>query len=449
MRRLITLCAAAALFAFGCGGNGGSDQPADDSKGPGDDVVAGDAAADGTGGEVAPDGEGEAVQDVPGPAGVASEDFTSDICKTWCDNIGHCTGEAAADDCLETCVADATADAEFALKLVCAHSTGVDGEDDYCEVLDKCDGDWEVKAECSDLCVLMEGCDALGNSRMGYEAGDCALTCTSFFEFGDGTDEALECFEAALADCSGPEFFVCIEADELPDVCGDVCNDEFALQCGLNEVWESTDDCQAVCSDFSAGQTLGAASCLGMTEGWPLECAEVVQNCFEIPVELPAGAAEYCKLMNEKCGQQFDPDMGDLTDQICGWQLAGLIAGLPELFRPLDDAATTECLDGLAMCPPGDGGFLFCAIAASEEAEEVCDTIEDVCSPPADFATEMALTCKMTAAFYAAMVPEAEAQFLTCIADETDCDGKLACFPEDEEGGEGGGGGSGGSGGGR
>ncbi len=441
MRRLITLFVAVVLFAFSCGGNGGSDKPADD-VGPGTDVVAGDTAADGESGEVVPDGTGETAEEVLVPESPVSEDLAADICKTWCDHLGHCTGEPDADDCLETCLADAAADPEFTMKLVCAHSTGGDTPDDYCEALDECTGQWETTAECGQLCVQMDACNALGNSQMGYDVDDCGVTCTAFFEFGDGTEEALACFEAALEECNGPEFFLCIGDEELPDPCAETCTEEFVTQCGLGEVWETTEACQAECTDWNAGQTLGVSSCLNMTEGWPLECSEIVQNCFAITDELPAGAAEYCSQMNEKCGNQFEPDMGELTDQICGWQMAGVVAGLPALFRPLDDPATAECLEGLDMCPPGDGGFLFCAVAVSEDAEEVCDTFEDVCTP-ADFANEMALTCKMTSAFIEAMFPEAAEQFISCIVDAADCESKLACLPEDEEG-EGGSGGGGG-----
>lgn len=442
MRRLFTLSAMVVVLALGCGGNGGSDNPADD-VGPVTDVVAEDAALDGAGGEIVPDGTGETAEEVLLPESPVSEDFAGDICKTWCDHASHCTGEPDADDCLEACLAAVAADPEFALKLVCAHSSGGDTPDEYCEAFDACNGQWETSEDCGQWCVLMEGCNALGNAQMGYDAEDCGLTCTAFFEFGDGTDEAMACFGAALAECNGPEFFLCIGDEELPDPCGETCTEEFLAGCGLGEVWETTENCQAECADFSAGQTLGVSSCLSMTEDWPLECSEVVQNCFALSDELPAGASEYCQQMNEKCGNQFEPDMGDLTDQICGWQMAGVVAGLPDLFRPLDDEATKECLDGLDMCPPGDGGFLFCAVAVSEDGEVACDTIEDVCTP-ADFASEMALTCKMTSAFMDAVFPEAAEQFISCIADAADCESKLECLPDDEEGAGGGSGGGGG-----
>ena len=389
----------------------------------GPDGVEADAGPD----EVTPDVPADETEQ---PVGLVSDEFLVAVCETYCDHVAECSGTPVSDDCETACTAAATADEDLLLKMVCVYSVGEGEGMDYCDVWNICSGDWEVKPGCVEVCVKLDKCEALGNSNMGFAPGDCELSCSAFVEFGEGTDEVLECYDAALADCSGAEFYGCMA--EFPDVCGETCSEEFSQQCGLiPDVYETTDACRAVCTEWNQGQILAASTCLGMTESWPLECAEMAGSCLQVADTLPAGAVEYCQKMNDKCGEQLYSDMGLFSDQLCGWQIAGMSAGLPALFRDFDESKTLLCLEELEMCPPGDGGVLACLVATPQAAEEACGSLGDVCEP-ADFALEMELSCKMAAAFIETVFPEAAAQMYTCMSGSADCESKLECLPGQE-----------------
>jgi len=311
-------------------------------------------------------GPDEVTPDVPAdeteqPAGLVSDEFLVAVCETYCDHVAGCSGTPFSDDCETVCPEAASADEDLLFKMVCVHSVGEGEGLDYCDVWDLCTGDWEVRPDCVEVCVKLDKCGALGNPNMGFAPGDCELGCTASVEFGEGTDEVLQCYDAALADCSRAEFYGCTE--ELPDVCGETCSEEFSQPCGLvPEIYETADACAAVCTGWHAGQVLAAMTCLDTTADWPLECVETAGSCLQVPAALPDGAIEYCQQMGQKCSLYSDADMGLLTDHLCAWQMTGIMWGVPALFRDFDSPDTLACIQVLDVCP-SDIGVLACLVA--------------------------------------------------------------------------------------
>lgn len=432
MTRLMTLVALTMMLTMACGGGSDNDNPGADVAAD----VAGDVKAGETTTDDAVEGTDSAVpEDMAVDAAAAdlapTEALVKHVCDVYCDFALVCLGEEPAETCEADCASMAADDVAYANQLVCASAAhDDDGEaQEYCDFFDACATAIELPEDCETMCPKMEACGAVNNDSFGYSISDCHIICGAFVTHDPDAADAMDCLAAALDSCSGIEFFACVE-DDLPTCDETLCEEAFATECGhVPAVFETAAACTASCIDWGAGQQLASGACMDMTADWPLECADRAEACLEVPAELPDGAMEYCDVINDKCNY-MGMELGDLTDEICAWQLTGITSALPELFVPFTDAAT--CLAELEQCPPGDGGFMVCLIQAPEAAEAACATILDVCEP-ADFAGEMELTCRMMTAFGEAVFPEMVATIVDCLNAAVDCDGKMACFPEDEE----------------
>jgi hypothetical protein len=426
------------VFLMACSGS---------DKEPVDTTSTADVIDDTAGGEVQVgddvlDEDGVANSDIPEgdvagdqtvePVSPYSDGMLEQLCDTYCDPENGCDDVDYGADCVADCVVLATADQAIPKKIACAREDDQGGS--FCDRYDECDGDYEYNADCVTLCADVEACDALGTELFGNNLEDCALVCSGSIGMNPGAGDILDCIGGALENCSGTEFFSCIESNDSETCEVELCGADVDPFCSLvPDTFETTEECAGSCADWSAGQGLAAQMCLEMGTNLPVDCADLYSNCLAVPEAPQEGALEYCKLSHEKCGPLGENDiydtLGGLGHDFCAWQMTGIVQTKPGGFRPLTEAVT--CMEGLETCPSGDLSSIYCLIDITAEHIATCAAVADLCTDPA-VAGDVTLDCEAALGFAAGFIPEAVEMIEGCITGAADCDGLSTCFFGDE-----------------
>lgn len=354
---------------------------------------------------------------------IPSNQLVEDLCEQFsAAEKDGCSDITCGSDCMSECVEQAEKELDFFKTLLCASMS----EESFCAGMQVCAGDYDVPASCLDICPALEGCGALDSEMFGYGLYDCKYSCAAGL-LQEGVEEILDCLSDALIKCEGSAFFSCFEP--MYDPCEAVfCGEGIAPNCTLvPDPYSSKNQCLATCSDWMPGQLVGVNACLAMLESLPVECHDALHNCHQIPSQLPTGAISYCQALSAKCPslQWGIPKMGDLSDEICAWQMLGTVQATPDWYTGFGPGKA--CVNALSQCPTGDIGPLYCLFDVPQKAKDACATALDLCSPVA-FATEIQMNCEIMMT-YANKLGFAD-MFAACLGAAQTCEALDECISE-------------------
>jgi len=371
------------------------------------DIVLADAAAETVSEDVSPglgdgvdedgDGSGSAGDVIELPAGI-SMDYVEEACEGWCELQELCVdGDIDPEACEEECVQAAAADLEFLATAVCA-SQDTEGDSD-CGVLELCAS--TVKPpECLTFCENLSTCDLLGEQTadfFGTSELECALRCNGFATVSHGSfDEVVACILPPSEACDLLGVFECIMAGES---CEGLCGSDGAgAECGLFPgTWADEEACLADCEAWGMGPSIAVQSCIEMLAGedegdspflgGDATCDGVAaERCMDPPMELPAGAVEFCGALDDLCGDESEYPKFP-SDEICAWFIAGMLNAPPPGAFHDDYEAAAACLEGIEACDEGIS-WLACFLEVYQPAEEPCETLvscqDEVGMPPGE-----------------------------------------------------------------
>ena len=417
---------------------GGGDKDKEDTAGQ-PDAVAADVAAQPDG--VSPDTSGNEettvptdssdaafVDSVPGEvleqSGISAQ-TAQEFCEYRHCSTDECDEVAQGETCVEDCVAAILTDLAYYKKLICAKSA-----QDYCEGLKSCDGDYEIPELCVAACEDAAACGAVPGDMMGQNLLECHLACTSSTFESDGP--IVECYAAAIKNCSGLEFMVCMEPEQ-PNPCDTWCAEDVAAECQVvPDPYATAEDCMAQCEGYTYGQTYAAMLCHEEGQGqMPVGCGEGVASCMLTPAELPDGALEYCEALDKKCGEvlELTHGLGEMGYDICAWETVGFRQTVPGFFG--DFEAGKACVEALEFCPTGDMAGMYCLFQVPADGKAACHKAVDLCQS-AETAANAIMECEVAMSFYAAFAEDFLPGIIDCTEAAEDCDAFGACFATGE-----------------